>query len=134
MKNQCPCGQQLPFEACCQKYINGENAPTPETLMRSRYSAYVMSEVDYIANTMQGEPLKDFDKSDTKAWLNDVKWLGLKVIQAKQKSDKLGYVSFEARYHYQGKDLAICEKSEFHKIDNKWVYVGGKALNPNKTW
>ncbi len=135
MNNACPCGQNLPFEACCKKYIEGSlNAPTPEALMRSRYSAYTQGEVAYIEQTMQGQPLQEFDSEDTKTWLKEVKWLGLKVIQAKQKSEKLGFVSFEARYHYQGKDHAICEKSEFHKINDKWVYVGGKALNPNKVW
>ncbi len=135
MNNLCPCGQQRPYESCCKKYIDGIEVPlTPEALMRSRYSAYVMSQVSYIGKTMQGEPLVHFNEQDILDWLKEVQWLGLKVIQTKQKSDKLGFVSFEARYHYQGKDQAICEKSEFHKINDQWIYVGGKALNPNKVW
>ncbi|MBS0287933.1 MAG: hypothetical protein JSR17_11590 [Proteobacteria bacterium] len=135
MSLSCPCGLSLPYEQCCGKFIEGNDLPqTPEALMRSRYSAYTKANVGYIAKTMRGEPLADFDPQDTLAWLQQVQWEGLKVIQTKTKSEKLGFVSFEARYNVNGEKQAICEKSEFHKIDNQWFYVGGKMLNPNKKW
>ncbi len=135
MNTLCPCGSTQSYEACCAKYIeNLEAAPTPEALMRSRYSAYTKGNIAYIKQTMKGAPLSDFNEDDTALWLKDVNWTGLKVIQTRIKSDKLGFVSFEARYLQQGEPQAICEKSEFHKIDNKWFYVGGKPLNPNKEW
>ncbi len=135
MNTPCPCGRPLEFEQCCAQYIEGKTSPaTPEDLMRSRYSAYATANVSYLQSTMIGAPLADFDANDTLTWLKEVSWKGLKVINTKMKSDKLGFVSFEARYDYHGNSQAICEKSEFHLIDNKWVYVGGKTLNPNKKW
>ncbi len=135
MNNHCPCGNTQPYENCCKPYIEGTQLPpTPEALMRSRYSAYTKANVGYIAKTMQGEVRDTFDEQDTLTWLKEVTWLGLKVLKTRQKSDNLGFVSFEARYLYQDKEQAICEKSEFHKISGKWIYVGGKALNPNKVW
>jgi SEC-C motif-containing protein len=135
MNELCPCGLPKSYENCCGQYIESDiPAPTPEALMRSRYSAYVFANVAYIAQTMKGEPLRQFKPEDVAKWLADVKWQGLKVIQERVKSDKLGFVSFEARYLYQGVPESICEKSEFHKIDNKWFYVGGKSLNPNTKW
>ena len=45
----CPCGNPMPFEACCRPLLQGDRAPeTAEALMRSRYSAYATGEVDYI--------------------------------------------------------------------------------------
>ncbi|MBN9286969.1 MAG: hypothetical protein BGO43_11330 [Gammaproteobacteria bacterium 39-13] len=131
----CPCGSQQSYEHCCKKFIIGEQIPsTPELLMRSRYSAYAVGDLSYIVATMQGQPAKDFDIEDTSQWLQDVQWEGLTVINHKIKGPKLGFVSFEARYSFKGTKQSICEKSEFHKIGDKWFYVGGKALNPSAKW
>ena len=51
---KCPCGSGLTFAKCCGPLIKGTAAaPTAESLMRSRYSAYVKAEVDYrVANKL----------------------------------------------------------------------------------
>lgn len=129
----CPCGSGLALNECCGRYVNaGEIAPTPEALMRSRYTAFVIHQVDYLVKTMRGEPLKAFNPADTLNWLQEVTWVGLTVIAAKQKSSTLGYVSFDAQYLTHDKIIHICEKSEFHRIDQQWFYVGGKPLNPHR--
>jgi SEC-C motif-containing protein len=128
----CPCGSSLLYSQCCGLYIE-ENVlpPTPEALMRSRYSAHVVGNVDYIANTMRSPALDNFSINDTRTWLEQVKWDGLTVIQAKLKTPQLGFVSFEAQYTHGGKKHIMKEKSEFHLIDDQWFYVTGKALNPH---
>ena len=48
----CYCGNSLSFQDCCEPYIKGiKKAPTCEALMRSRYSAYATTEVDYLVAT-----------------------------------------------------------------------------------
>ncbi|RBP61465.1 SEC-C motif-containing protein [Brenneria salicis ATCC 15712 = DSM 30166] len=48
MPELCPCCSGLQYSACCQPYIgNTRTAAEPETLMRSRYTAYVKHDVDY---------------------------------------------------------------------------------------
>ncbi len=43
----CYCGSSTPFEDCCQVYLKGtQKAPTAETLMRSRYSAYAIGDAN----------------------------------------------------------------------------------------
>ena len=44
----CPCGRNQTYAACCGRYHGGEAAPDAESLMRSRYSAYVLKDVDYL--------------------------------------------------------------------------------------
>ncbi len=56
----CHCEKGESYEDCCQPYIAGEDLPaTAETLMRSRYSAYVVSEIDYIATTHEAKTRDD---------------------------------------------------------------------------
>ena len=47
----CPCGSGNLLDACCGHYHAGTVAPSAETLMRSRYSAYVLGQVDYLVAT-----------------------------------------------------------------------------------
>jgi hypothetical protein len=55
-KKSCPCGSRLLYKQCCQPYHDKKALPpTPEALMRSRYSAYSLNIVDYIVETTHPE-------------------------------------------------------------------------------
>ena len=59
---QCPCGSGQDLDRCCAPYIDGNPAPTAEALLRSRYTAYVLGNVDYIAHTMSMDIRDTFDQ------------------------------------------------------------------------
>ncbi len=49
---KCGCGSGKPYESCCGRYHSGaEPAPTPEALLRSRFTAYRMQLIDYLVAT-----------------------------------------------------------------------------------
>ena len=54
----CPCGSGRRFADCCGVYLSGGSqalgAPTPEALMRSRYSAYACGDDAYVLATWAG--------------------------------------------------------------------------------
>ncbi|CAN5360010.1 YchJ family protein [soil metagenome] len=124
----CPCGSGKSYIACCEPYIIGKHiAATPEALMRSRYSAYTQANVEYIKETMQGEPTVNFDAEQVRAWAKQVEWLGLRVFGSRiSLQDKnVGYVEFRASYRLAGKKQHIHEISEFHREEGRWYYIGG---------
>ncbi|MGR8999959.1 MAG: YchJ family protein, partial [Gammaproteobacteria bacterium] len=48
----CLCGSGTDYQQCCGPYHSGEKIPgTAEALMRSRYSAYVLRNADYLQAT-----------------------------------------------------------------------------------
>ena len=50
--NLCPCGTGGPYDECCGALHRGEaTAPTAERLMRSRYSAFVRHNAEYLRQT-----------------------------------------------------------------------------------
>lgn len=55
----CPCGSGRRFADCCGVYLSGGSqalgAPTPEALMRSRYSAYACGDDAYVLATWAPE-------------------------------------------------------------------------------
>lgn len=123
----CPCGASLAYEQCCGQYIDAGIFPKdPETLMRSRYTAFVFGKINYLANTMRGKALKAFNFDGLEAWLSQIKWQGLTVIKSKMKNKTQGYVTFEAKYLERDIPKVISEKSEFKMIEGKWFYVDGK--------
>jgi SEC-C motif domain protein len=126
---QCPCGSNLTYFACCEQYLNHQAIPnTPEALMRSRYTAYTLANIDYIKKTMQGAPLLGFNEIEVSQWSKSVVWLGLKVIDTHQKNEKTGYVEFVAKYLDKNLIKAIHEESEFQAINGRWFYIDGRHV------
>ena len=54
----CPCGSELAYKSCCEPIVKGKTlAPTAEALMRSRYTAYALAEIEK-ATGIQGIPFE----------------------------------------------------------------------------
>lgn len=127
----CPCGSNKAYSVCCGVFISGQKvAPTPEALMRSRYTAYTKANVDYIEKTMRGPAMKHFDKKEAAAWAKEAHWLGLQVLGSTQK-DKSGTVEFIASYSVAGQNQSMRELSQFELDNEQWYYVDG-AEKPSK--
>ena len=129
----CPCGSGSPLEACCKPVIDGmAKAATAEALMRSRYAAYVLQDIDHLASTLDGNESRGFDKDGTATWARESTWKGLEIVHtfAGSPDDKEGTVEFKARYERDGVMHEHHEVSRFRKIDGRWLYCGGKDVGP----
>jgi len=129
--NLCPCGRQqlkqmLSFDKCCGRYVDhyeSSPAPDPESLMRSRYSAFVLERGDYLLATWSSEHRPssiDFDVG--------VKWLGLLVKRSLQIDPEHAEVEFVARSRLKGQATRLHEMSRFVKNNGRWFYVDGTLL------
>lgn len=128
---RCPCSSDLSLGHCCGAIISGKKpASTAEQLMRSRYTAFCMADIDYLIATMRNKATENFDPISTKKWAERVKWIDLKIIETRQgqTDDTIGWVEFKARYKESGKMHCIHELSEFHKIEGNWYYTSGQHL------
>jgi SEC-C motif-containing protein len=131
---QCPCGSGRTYETCCAPLINGTgHAATPEDLMRSRYSAYVLQKIPYLARTLHPNQRDDFDEDGAARWSRESEWLGLEVISVSGTSpgDKTGMVEFQVHYTRDGTTQVHHELSEFRRADGIWYFYDGKPVgNP----
>ena len=119
---RCPCKSGLAYEECCKPLIKREkDAATPLELMRSRYSAFVLGEVEYLiySDTHSSEA----DKEELLAFSKGVEWIGLDIVNAKDES-----VEFKAYYNLKGKTQLLHEKSRFVKVDGIWKYDTGELF------
>ncbi|MGS2806216.1 YchJ family protein [Nocardia sp. MW-W600-9] len=119
----CPCRRGEPFDDCCGPILAGTRpAPTAETLMRSRYTAYVVGDVDYLLrswhpNTRPAE--LELDPAQ--------RWLFLEIVGTQRGGpfDDNGTVEFIAHYKVDGVRDAMHENSTFVRVDGAWVYLDG---------
>ena len=118
----CPCGSGRPLAACCGRFHAGEAAPDAESLMRSRYSAYVLGREDYLRATWHPATCPAALGLDT---VPRPQWLGLAVKAHTPLDATHATVEFVARYKLNGRAFRLHETSRFERVDGRWLYVDG---------
>ena len=129
---QCPCGTGLAYADCCQPVIKGERrAETAQALMRSRYSAYVKVETDYIFETTHPKHREGYDAEGTRQWAESAEWLGLEIVSTRNggSADATGEVEFIARFSENGEPKAHHERALFKREPAGWLFTDGKAVS-----
>jgi SEC-C motif domain protein len=123
----CPCGSGEPFVACCELLHDGLPAPTALALMRSRYSAFVRGNIDYLIETHAASTRAGVDRAALASWSRDTLWMGLEIVATGRggEQDDDGTVEFIARGITRGSPFAQRERSRFSRIDGRWYYVDG---------
>ena len=133
----CHCQSLQPFVDCCAPYLNrelsGQRTPaTPLALMRSRYSAFVVGNGDYLLATWHPDTRGRLTASELTELGLSSEWLGLAIIFTRIEADGLsGVVEFKVRYREQGPVLLLHEQSNFECLDGRWLYRDG-LLSPPK--
>ena len=127
----CPCGRLSPqrkplaLADCCARYIDHfDSTPAPDAghLMRSRYSAFVLQQRDYLLATWhapQRPPELEFEPG--------ARWLGLEVRRHRALDAAHAEVEFVARYRVAGRAVRLHENSRFVREDGRWYYVDGDS-------
>ena len=129
-KVNCPCGSKKKIQYCCQKYISGKTKPqTAEQLMRSRYTAFYLGEIDYLVATLHPDKRQPTDRKELAKTIQQTTWLNLTIVSTTQgkKSDRIGTVEFVAAFQ-PDEPRQLHERSRFQKIADNWFYVDGDIL------
>ena len=130
----CPCRalekQPKDLKDCCGPILAGKTAaPTAESLMRARYSAYAQKNMAFIDSSqimLEGE---NFNQEDALKWAEGSEWQGMTVVATKKgtPADNTGIVEFQAHYKDKasGKELIHKETALFEKKDGNWKFKDG---------
>jgi len=126
----CPCASGKTYGECCEPILSGARpAATAAEMMRARYSAYAVNNVDFLFESSGPEVRKDFDRDASAKWAAGAQWQGLEVLSADQgeANDDYGTVSFIARYSVNDQKCEHRETSTFRKIDGQWRFIDGQV-------
>jgi SEC-C motif domain protein len=120
----CPCDSALPYAACCGRWHAGPQhlqAPDAQSLMRSRYSAYVLGLHDYLLATWHPRTRP----TELAAAEPGLRWMGLEVRRVDVIDDVHAVVDFVARHKRGGRAGRLQESSRFECVEGRWFYVDG---------
>jgi SEC-C motif domain protein len=112
---------------CCGRYLghlDDSPAPDAESLMRSRYTAHVLGDANYVLATWYVATRPDANVE----FEPGTKWLGLDVRHHRAIDVTHAEVEFVARYRVQGRGVRLHERSRFVLDDGRWYYVDGDIL------
>jgi len=127
----CPCGSGKSLATCCLPLVDGAKlASTPESLMRSRYTAFALgtkAAIDYLVATHHA----DFRGEDLRAGLvasveSIETWEGLQIVETQTAGDT-GVVTFMATYRQGAHKGQLRERSQFVREDGCWLYTTGEV-------
>lgn len=130
LDTHCPCGREdarrkpLPYAQCCGRYLGHFDqvpAPDAESLMRSRYSAFVRGDLSYLNASWHPSTRP----ADLQLEPN-LRWLGLQVKAHRVLDSTHAEVEFVARSRdASGRAHRLQERSRFVREDGRWYYMDG---------
>lgn len=121
--HRCPCLSGEVFGACCQRFLSGSvQAPTAVQLMRSRYTAFVVGDAEYLLATWHPSTRPATLEID-----GSQRWYRLDIVRVDRGGplDTRGVVEFVARYRAHGERGELHETSRFAREERRWYYVDG---------
>lgn len=118
----------MEYAACCGPLHRRERpATTAVALMRSRFTAFALGDVDYLLTTWH--PSTRPTDLDLDA---EVLWRRLQIVdtEAGGEHDPTGVVQFRAQYVQGGSRHILHERSRFTRDrDGRWLYVDGDFVD-----
>jgi len=104
-------------------------APSALSLMRSRYSAYCVGDVNYLKATTHNHTWSDEELKFIQDWADNSFWQHLEIVDS---SDDM--VEFIAYYVFNNVQHLHHEKSTFLKVKDMWKYVDGEIYDNKVTF
>ncbi len=122
----CPCCSGKKYGSCCQSvHMQHSLADTPEKLMRSRYSAFVLNDTVHLLRTWASS----HRPQTVNTWDPALRWLHLSIDEAPKPLPlaKVSTVTFTATYLQNSHVYTLKEVSNFIKIKGCWFYQEGET-------
>lgn len=121
--SSCPCTPNIAYQDCCGRYHAGATPSTAQVLMRSRYSAYVTHNIEFIKITTLPAQQAQLDMQAIAEWSQNGQWLGLEVLSKTVAQDQRhATVEFIAHWHDAQGRHQHQETSLFIKPAERWYF------------
>jgi len=130
----CPCGSGRSYKTCCAPFHQGAEPPDPTSLVRARYSAFALGEIDFLHRTLHEDHpdrikhSRDHVLAALRAASASFKYMGLEIREAHDADEHgIARVVYRARIFRKGSDVSFVERAEFRNDGEGWRYLGGKV-------
>ena len=119
----CPCISGKKYKKCCRPYHHGVTIPSPTELLRARFAAYVLRDVDFIMNTTHPESphveQANRWRASLEAYTMRTVYRNLEILA--EEGDSITYI---VTYWSMGRpvDEIYTTISHFKQHEGKWFY------------
>ncbi|MEO1889380.1 MAG: YchJ family protein [Cycloclasticus sp.] len=124
----CRCGSGKIFTQCCQPFINRSSLPsTAEQLMRSRFTAFALVNIQYLSDTHYPSKRSANELHELQQNSLHTSWIELTILDTQDglSSDSIGTVAFTAVFYANQQYFELVENSSFIKENQQWFYIEG---------
>lgn len=126
MKQSCPCGLAESYENCCLRiHSDLKVATTAEKLMRARYTAFAVQNIDFLVHTYHPSTRGEQEPEAIAQWAAENRWIGLEIIHATANTVEFKAhfldASMQAHTHH--------ERSTFKEFEGCWYFVDGLLVS-----
>ncbi|MDO4527180.1 MAG: YchJ family protein [bacterium] len=131
MSNACPCCSGKAMSLCCGPILEHTAKPqTAEALMRARYTAYAVGNIDFLYASSSQTVKDEFDAEASRRWSEGSQWSGMEIVatEAGGENDETGIVEFIAHYSVNGTAFDHHERSRFIREGGEWVFDDGEIV------
>lgn len=122
----CPCGSQQTYQDCCEPLHQSKLiAQSAEMLMRSRFCAFYLKNIDYIIQTTVPSQRSQLDRMELQTWADNIQWTRLQIVSHIPKIGKRhAQVRFKAYFQdgVHGEQFHD-ELSAFVNIEGAWYFL-----------
>mmetsp|Transcript_55761 Transcript_55761/g.121431 ORF Transcript_55761/g.121431 Transcript_55761/m.121431 type:complete len:297 (-) Transcript_55761:89-979(-) len=143
----CVCGSGDSYSNCCKPFHQGEKIPeTPESCLRSRYSAfayripaYIISTTDKSNSEWQADKVKWARRIDREQMFDSFQFVGLEVGELEETSETEKYLSLRVTLQpvdqktgmqTQPEPMVFLERSKFLRSSKgAWLYSAGEVTS-----
>ena len=129
----CPCHSGKAYGDCCGPILGGTQAAlTAEALMRARYTAYALDNVDFLYASSGDAVRAELDPEGSHKWARNSVWTGMEVldVQGGGVDDDEGTVEFVAHYTVKQRPFSHHERSVFRRVGGEWRFIDGELITP----
>lgn len=121
----CPCCSGLTYTQCCGRFLTqGAYPQQADLLMRSRFTAYTLNDVNWLRRTWHPKTCPPLSPAE----LSQTHWSRLELLRH-EPGLKKSIVEFKAWYITDNGEACLHEVSLFRKVRNRWVYLEPMALH-----
>jgi SEC-C motif domain protein len=130
----CPCTSGRPYGECCRPLHRGEREPeVAEQLVRARYAAFSLGEVDFLYRTLHPDhPDRVRHRPEEilatlRAASSSFKYMGLVILDQGER-EGLPVVLYLAKIFRRGTDVSFIERAEFRSDGTGLRYFAGRTV------
>lgn len=121
----CFCCSKKPLAQCCGPLLEKQRlADSPEQLMRSRFSAYVDGNYEYVLATYANQRQATLSEAELAKDADGTRWFALQIVNNPQLLPT--QVEFIAFYAADKHVCTLHETSNFVQEDGEWRYLDGE--------